>query len=1032
MDNDLRERIKFLLPEFQKFLKPSDVLFHIQGLSAELQEKIHENEKRSRTEAVALLINAVSVNENLTEKFVVALSDGGYQRFINRINKEYPDRGEKFCQDYYEFLICYMKGDLLERIAPLDMSEICGFLYRNECLELSDTEALRSECNSNGKFYAFQELFFLMQRRRDDWPGLFLEALKESGREDLKAKMDPGATPEELERTGVTVGSQNNQDVPIFEIHTRISDDPTAVKRVVTPVQHNTDEEGLSEQLSAIGLAEGGDKPEPDYGEEKYMKEVSEKEFSKPKEVMLCNFQLELENKALTGENTGTYADTGSGKPKVALHSVQKHLNSKVSEKIFSQPKEIKLRDYQLELAEKALTGKNTVICADTGSGKTWVALHIVQEHLNSKESPKVAFMARTNPLVLQQYTLFKHHLADKRVYIINKNEKSTIPLKKLMEMNDVFFFTPQILINNIEKGDTRIPQFTLLILDECHHTTKGEPYNNLMRKYLKIKHNCDDIPLPQIVGLTASIGVGAATTEDGAITHMIKIFSNLDVHEISTVEENKEEMKKCVAIPTEEYVRMEVYYDDPCRTIIEEEMKKVEILYEGTMKGKGVLNILDTRQNLPGGEFLSKTYLESIIKLRNQIMCDTTLPQDTGREMICCLIHLGILHEALDINYLMNVEHVVQFLKRKYVEENQQPDELIPIERKLLNFGKDLIQKFENQKSIRPNPNLRLIEEKLQELYCTTESGKDSLGMIFVQTRATAKSLAEYLNEKLEGIDIPVKPFIGSKSSETSDGLSENEKKELLEDFRSHKIKLLVATSVGSEGIDVPECNSVMKYNYSGNEISIIQMRGRTRKAGGQAIYISDQSVLRRDLVSMEKAAVMHRALDELKQKGKEEIRKMILTEQKNDLQHQEEQERKLRELQSQKKRGFFKLVCATCKETEINGDNIKLYKQNHHVAAEREFLDRVKKEDIKEEKINQMIRKSIIYCKKCPQKLGKTFLIHDLEVPLLKIDAFLCKEGDKLRKYKNWKFVPYIIDEINHKDLAIIFPKLTTPEVS
>lgn len=60
------------------------------------------------------------------------------------------------------------------------------------------------------------------------------------------------------------------------------------------------------------------------------------------------------------------------------------------SEKDFSKPKEIKLREYQLELAEKALTGKNTVICADTGSGKTWVALHIVQEHLNSKGSVKL------------------------------------------------------------------------------------------------------------------------------------------------------------------------------------------------------------------------------------------------------------------------------------------------------------------------------------------------------------------------------------------------------------------------------------------------------------------------------------------------------------------------------------------------------------------------------------------------------------------------------------------------------------------
>ncbi|CAG2229008.1 IFIH1 [Mytilus edulis] len=639
-------------------------------------------------------------------------------------------------------------------------------------------------------------------------------------------------------------------------------DPGTTRGKVVTPVIDNDSEKELSELFSLVDLVEAGDNAEmdSDSGEEKYINDV------------------------------------------------------------FSQSKEIKLREYQLELAEKALNGKNTVICADTGSGKTWVALHIVQEHLNSKGS----------------------------VYIINKDERSTVPLNKLMEIYDVFFFTPQILINNIEKGDTRLPQFTLLILDECHHTAKGDPYNNLMRKYIKTKHINKEIPLPQIVGLTASIGVGADTAEEGAIQHMIKIFSNLDVHEISTVERNKEEMKKFVAIPTE---------------------------------GKGNLN---SRQNLPGGDYLSKTYLGSIIKLKNQIMCDTTLPEDSGREMICCITHLGV----------------------------------------------DLIKTLKKQTNIRSNPNLSLIEEKLQELY--SKSGKDSLGMIFVQTRATAKSLAEYLNDKLQGIEIPVKPFIGSKSSETSDGLSETEKKELLEDFRSHKIKLLVATSVGSEGIDVPECNIVMKYNYSGNEINIIQMRGRTRKAGGQAIYISDQSVLRRDLVSMEKAAVMHRALDELKQKGKEEIRKMILTEQKNDLQHQEEQERKLRELQNQKKRGFFKLVCATCKETEINGDNIKLYKQNHHVAAEREFLDRVKKEDIKEEKINQMIRKSIIYCKKCPQKLGKIFLIHDLEVPLLKIDAFLCKEGDKLRKYKNWKFVPYIIDEINHKDLEIIFPKLTTPKVS
>lgn len=103
------------------------------------------------------------------------------------------------------------------------------------------------------------------------------------------------------------------------------------------------------------------------------------------------------------------------------------------------------MRNYQLELAEIALSGRNTIICAETGTGKTYVALYVTQQHLTSKNDGRfvsqlysiylkvasnyenvhieilnlsycqflacVVFLARTNALVEQQYEKFSRFL---------------------------------------------------------------------------------------------------------------------------------------------------------------------------------------------------------------------------------------------------------------------------------------------------------------------------------------------------------------------------------------------------------------------------------------------------------------------------------------------------------------------------------------------------------------------------------------------------------------------------------------------
>jgi ERCC4-related helicase len=119
----------------------------------------------------------------------------------------------------------------------------------------------------------------------------------------------------------------------------------------------------------------------------------------------------------------------------------------------------LEMREYQLELADLALEGHNTIICAETGTGKTFVALYVTQEHLFNKNDGKnfhlksckthteidmnqvteneilmifnffssnlvflsacVVFLARTNALVEQQYEIFTKFL--------NKYEVSTM-----------------------------------------------------------------------------------------------------------------------------------------------------------------------------------------------------------------------------------------------------------------------------------------------------------------------------------------------------------------------------------------------------------------------------------------------------------------------------------------------------------------------------------------------------------------------------------------------------------------------------
>ena len=83
-----------------------------------------------------------------------------------------------------------------------------------------------------------------------------------------------------------------------------------------------------------------------------------------------------------------------------------------------------------------------------------------------------------------------------------------------------------------------------------------------------------------------------------------------------------------------------------------------------------------------------------------------------------------------------------------------------------------------------------------------------------------------------MEGIRAKV--FVGQaikKSEDGVSGLSQKEQKEIIREFSSGEINVLCATSIGEEGLDIPEVNAVIFYEPVPSAIRAIQRAGRTAR---------------------------------------------------------------------------------------------------------------------------------------------------------------------------------------------------------
>jgi len=117
---------------------------------------------------------------------------------------------------------------------------------------------------------------------------------------------------------------------------------------------------------------------------------------------------------------------------------------------------------------------------------------------------------------------------------------------------------------------------------------------------------------------------------------------------------------------------------------------------------------------------------------------------------------------------------------------------------------------------------------------------------------------------------------FVGQASRGEDIGLSQKEQVEILRKFREGEVNVIVATSIGEEGLDIPQVDLVVFYEPVPSEIRTIQRRGRTgRSAAGRVVMLVTRDT--RDEAyfysARRKESKMHQELDRLRKELKQKI---------------------------------------------------------------------------------------------------------------------------------------------------------------
>lgn len=479
-------------------------------------------------------------------------------------------------------------------------------------------------------------------------------------------------------------------------------------------------------------------------------------------------------------------------------------------------PNNMSVRGYQKQAVEKALF-TNAMIVLPTGFGKTFIAAVVMYNFYRWYPQGKIIFVAPTRPLVTQQIQECKkisgipptdcveltgHIGSQKRI--------------ALWETKRVFFATPQVIENDLKSSILPAKSVKCLVIDEAHKAQGGYAYVGIVKQLHEVNRNGF-----RILALSATPG--------SDIQRVQQIMLNLYIGDVMFRSEQSIDLLQYRNSKVSKAWTVEL--GPKHKQLVEHYIKITEKIFKD-LAHSGVIFTDNIARVTRGVVFSAMQRLRLNGAGKNGKLI----------HMLSCALSLSYNFELLVVYgirpFYSSVQRALEDKKGAFktavigkVEFNRMMDSIKDM------FGDDV--QLEPEKSakvdlLQGHPKLQVVKDLLMKHFEEHEDKGETRAIVFTGLRESVLDLVQTL--RFYDPVLKVAAFIGQgKSNKTGIGMKQKEQIQVVNDFKSGKYNVLVATCVAEEGLDIGEVDLIICYDTTASPISNVQRRGRTgRKRSG------------------------------------------------------------------------------------------------------------------------------------------------------------------------------------------------------